>query len=340
MRLRGLIILVATTAVFVALAIAALASGDRYAVNAPTNRAAFPALAGELDQVASVSLQRKGLGVNFLRRGNEWFVAQKGDYPAASGKVPRLVLALADMRLVEPKTRLPDLYPRLDVEKPGSGKATLVAVADKSGKTLARLIVGKQRFDRLGEGHDGVYVRKPGDAQSWLASGDLDLTGDLESWLDRQIVDIPNSRIAKVTLTAPDGARLVLSRAKPDLQFAVENPPARTKLKSDTAMNEPAMALESLNLDDVAPAAKMPIPESGTPAASYTTFDGLTIDLRLTEKDKTAWIAVTATGAGKAPTEAKKIEARVAGWSYAIPPYKAAMIKTTLADLIEQQKGS
>jgi hypothetical protein len=337
---RGLIFLAAAAAVITALAIAAVATGDRQASSTPANRPAFPALAGELGEVASVALERKGLAATFLRWGNHWFVAQKGNYPAATGKLRQIVLSLADMRLVEPKTRLADLYPRLEVEDPGSGPATLVAVADRSGKDLARLIVGKRRFDRLGEGHDGVYVRRPGDAQSWLASGDLDLSGDLASWLDRQIVDIPDGRIAKVSLTEPNGTRLVLSRAKPDGQFAVEGAPASTKFKSDTATNEPAMALETLDLDDVAPAAKMPVPSGGVAAASYTTFDGLTIDLRLDEKDKTDWIAVAATGSGKAAAEANKIATRVKGWSYAIPSYKAAMIKTRLADLVAPQKGS
>jgi Domain of unknown function (DUF4340) len=340
MQRRGLILLAAAAAVFAALAIAAAATGDRYASNAPANRLAFPSLASELGEVGSVALQRKGLAATFRHRGDAWLVAQKGDYPAVPGKIRQVVLSLADMRLVEAKTRLADLYPRLEVEDPGSGEATLVTVVDERGKTLARLIVGKRRFDRLGEGNAGVYVRKPGDAQSWLASGDLDLSGDLASWLDRQIVDIPDSRIAKVSLAQPDGTLLVLSRAKPDGQFAVENAPAKTKFKSDAATGEAAMALESLTLDDVAPAAKMPVPATGTVAATYTTFDGLTIALRLVEKGKTDWIAVAATGAGKAAGEAKMIETRVSGWSYAIPTYKAAMIKTRLADLIEPQKGS
>jgi hypothetical protein len=143
-----------------------------------------------------------------------------------------------------------------------------------------------------------------------------------------------------VTLTQPDGTRLVLSRAKPDGQFAIEGAHADTKPKSETATGEPAMALDGLNLDDVAPAAKMQVPKTGVATASYTTFDGLTIDLRLVERGKTEWIAVDATGTGKAAAEAKQIATRVSGWSYAVPSYKAAMIKTKLADLVEPQKHS
>jgi hypothetical protein len=340
MQRRGLIALAAAAAVSAALAIAALAGGDRYASRTAPERPIYPALNGQLGEVATVGLERKDLAATFHRRGDLWVLAEKGDYPADAGKVRQIVMTLAGMRLIEPKTRLPNLYERLDVEDPGHGKSTLVSVADQSGNTLARLIVGKQRFDRLGGGNGGVYVRPPGDTQSWLASGAVDLSGDLAGWLERQIVDIPDRRIAKVTLTQPDGTRLVLSRAKPDGQFAIEGAPADTKLKSETATGEPAMALDGLNLDDVAPVAKMPLPKTGVATASYTTFDGLTIDLRLAEHGKIEWIAVEATGTGKAAAEAKQIAARVSGWSYAIPSYKAAMIKTKLADLTEPQKHS
>jgi Domain of unknown function (DUF4340) len=340
MQRRGLILLAAAAAGCAAAAIAAVATGDRYASRTPAERKVFPALAGEFGEIGAVGLERKDLAATFRRHGDLWLVAEKGGYPADAGKVRQVVLTLAEMRLVEPKTRLPSLYDRLEVDDPGKGKSTLVSVRDQSGKTLAQLIVGKRRFDRLGTGNAGLYVRRPGDAQSWLASGSLDLAGDLAGWLDRQIVDIPDRRIAKVVLTQPDGTRLVLSRAKPDAPFAIEGAPADTKLKSENAPNEPAMALDGLNLDDVAPAAKMPVPISGVATASYTMFDGLKIDLRLAEHGKTDWIAIAATGTGKAASEAKQIAERVSGWSYAIPSYKATMIKTKLADLIEPKKSS
>ena len=147
------------------------------------------------------------------------------------------------MTLVEPKTR-PELFARLDLDDPSNGKSTLVTLEDSSGAEIAGLIVGKRRDDRLGGGNDGVYVRKPGDPQPWLARGSLDLSDDASSWLDRRIVDIPDSRIAKVTLTQPDGTTLSSAATTPDAKFAVTVPPEDAKYKSDTALGEPAVALE------------------------------------------------------------------------------------------------
>lgn len=334
MQKRGLIGLCAAAIVCIAAAAAALATGGPEINAAGPDQRALPALAAELGEVGTVGVKRQDLDLTFRRKGEDWLVEQKGDYPADAGKVRQMVLALADMTLVEPKTREARLYPRLEVEDPGKGKSVLVTLSDKNGKSIGELIVGKRNYDRLGAGNDGVYVREPGNAQSWLARGGLDFSGDLVSWLNRKVVDIKEGRVAKITLTQPDGASLTLSRKTADGKFAVEGAPADTKYKSDSVTEEPAQALETLDLTDVVPAAKMPIPDKGVTTASYTTFDGLTIGLKLFEADKKDWVVVSATGAGKAASEAKKIEARVSPWRYQIPGFKAQMLKTKLADLV------
>jgi Domain of unknown function (DUF4340) len=340
MHARSLILLASATAALVAIAIVVLASGDRGVSRAAPGQSAFPALAARLGDVASVTVSRDGTTMTLIRDGDNWLVAEKGNYPANAAKISQIVRAMADLTLVEPKTQNPDLYPRLEVEDPGNGKSTLVAVKDKSGGDLAQAIVGKRRYDRLGAGNDGVYLRRAGEAQSWLARGTLDPSGDAANWLDRQIIDTSEKKIAKVTLTQADGSKLVISRSAPEAKFAVEDAPADAKFKSETATSGPATALETLDLDDVKPAGELPVPDKNVVTASFTTFDGLTVDLRLMERDKADWIAISAAGSGPAEANAKKIEGKVSHWTYAIPAYKANLLKTKLADLIEPAKGS
>ena len=340
MQSRSLILLASATAVLVAIAIVVLASGDRGVSRAALGQPAFPALAAKLGDVASVTVSRNGTTMTFIRDGDSWLVAEKGNYPANAAKISQIVRAMSDLTLVEPKTQNPDLYPRLEVDDPSHGKSALVAVKDKSGGDLAQAIVGKRSYDRLGAGNDGVYLRKSGEAQSWLARGTLDPSGDPASWLDRQIIDISEKKIAKVTLTQPDGSKLVISRAAPDASFAVEDAPADAKFKSESTTSGPATTLETLDLDDVKPAGELPVADKDVVTASFTTFDGLTIDLRLMERDKSNWIAISATGSGSAEADAKKIDDRVSHWTYAIPAYKANLLKTKLADLVEPAKGS
>jgi hypothetical protein len=340
MQKRHLIPLAVATVVLVALAIVTLAVGDRGVSRAAPGERAFPALAGKLGDVASVTVSRNGSKMTFIRDGDSWLVAEKGNYPADAGKISQIVRAMADLTLVEAKTQKPELYPRLEVEDPTVGKSALVAVKDKSGAAMAEAIVGKRRYDRLGGGNDGVYLRKPGDAQAWLARGSLDPSGEPSSWLDRQILDISEKKIAKIILTQPDGTKLAISRSTPDAKFAVEDAPADTKFKSETTTSGPAAALETLDLEDVKPAAELSVPDTDVVNASFTTFDGMTVNLRLVELDKKDWVAISAAGSGAAEAEAKKLDDKLARWTYEIPAYKANLLKTKLADLVEPAKGS
>jgi Domain of unknown function (DUF4340) len=340
MQKRGLILLAAATAALLVLAIVAIATSDRGVSRAAPGERAFPALAAKLGDVGSVGIKGNTLSLTFVRDGDNWLVAEKGNYPAAAGKVRQIALALADAVLVEPKTQKAEFYPRLDVEDPGSGKSTLVTLKDKSGATLAEMIIGKRRYDRLGTGTDGIYVRKLGDTRAWLARGSLEFSDQLSSWLDRRVLDIPEKRIAKATLTQPDGTKLVIFRAKSEDKFTVEDAPADAKFKSETTTSEPAMALETLDLDDVKLAAELPVPDKDVVAASFTTFDGLTVDVRLLDKDDMHWVSLSAAGSGAAEAEAKAINDKASHWTYAIPSYKATQLKMKLADMLEPAKGS
>lgn len=339
MRARSFVILAGATVILAIGAIVATATGEHAETHVPPGTRAFPALAARLGEVTAVGIVRKGARLDFVREGKGWLLTQKGNYPAVAPKIRRIALALANLDLVERMTREPKLYPRLDVEDPGRGQSTLVTLKDKSGASLAALIVGKRRYDRLGEGRDGVYVRQPGRRQSWLAAGALDLEGNTASWLDRAILDIPEQRIAKVTLVQPDGKRLVISRARPGDKFAAEGAPTGAKFKSQTVTSEPAIALTSLTLTDVEPAAQAPIPAAGVVTARFRTFGGLVIALRMVERGKTAWVAIAATGSGRKAAEAQAIEHRVKPWIYAIPSYKADLLKTTLASLLMPAKS-
>jgi hypothetical protein len=341
MQRRSFLILASATLAILVLAIVAAATGNRGVTRPAANSKALPQLAARLGDLTWIRLARGGTSANFARVGSDWLVVEKGNYPAAADNVHQMLLALADLTLVEAKTRRPELLPRLGLDDPANGRSTLVAVQDTSGEVVVSLIVGKTRRDALGGGNDGVYVRRPGEDQAWLARGTLDLSGDVVSWLDRRIVDIPDARVAKVALTDPAGASVVLSRAAPEADFAVENPPADAKFKSAAVLREPASALDSLILDDVRPAPEMQVPDNGLATASFTTFEGLVVNLRLFERDKVNWLALDTAASGPAEAESKDINARVMHWTYAIPLYKANMLRTRLADLIEPPaKGS
>lgn len=339
MQKRSFLLLVAATIILVAAAIYALVS-DRGVAPVAQGGRVFPDLAAHLGDLAWMRISRGATKADLNLIAERWTVVEKGNYPAAPGKVRRLLLGLAGLTLVEPKTARPELFARLDLDDPSNGRSTLVGLQDRTGKTVAQLIVGKVRHDRLGGGNDAVYVRKPGEDRTWLARGSVDLPRDMVDWLDRRVVDIPAARIASVTLTAPDGGILALRRDQASGKFVVADPPEGAKFKDDTTLAAPAGALAGLELDDVKPVAELRPPPSGVATAEFMTSEGLTVTLRLFASGKADRVAISAAGGGAAEKEAAALNAKLAHWVYAIPAERAKLLRTRLGDLVAPQKGS
>ncbi len=335
MKHKGLIALLVATAGAVAVAVLVSFSGDNAGIDPEANKPVLPEIAKRLGEVQRVTLVHGDAKTTLLRQGENWVVEEKGDYPADGPKLHQTLLGLAELRYVEEKTRKPELYPRLEVEDAGKAgaKSTLITVSDAKGSLLGEIIAGKRRIDELGGGTDGIYVRKPGNAQSWLASGTLDLPDDAAQWLDRSIVDVPNDEVKEVVLTQPDGSSLDIARDKPEAKLALKGAPKDTKLKSDDVLVEPTTALASLTLSDVRPAAKMPLPETGVAHAVFTSFDGLTVKVALFDQDGKSWATFDVSGSGAAEKEAATLNAKLSPWVYAIPDYKAKSLRTKLADV-------
>lgn len=326
--------------VFAALAMAVLAGfvvwrGDREVSAAPRGELALPGLAAKLGELGWVSLTHGKAKLDLAAHDGRWTVVQKGNYPAEQDKVRKLLLQLAELELIEPKTDRPELWPRLDLDDPINGKSTLVTVQDRGGGAVAQLIIGRQRPHEVGGGEPGVYVRRPNSEQTWLARGAFDLSAEPLAWLDRRIVDIAVQRVASVVLTAADGGAVIVDRKSADQPFAIDGPPPDAHPKNDAALAAPAGALEALDLDDVKPAAEMAIPATGVATAALTTFDGFVVGLRLSPPDQGNWVAIEVTGFGGHEAEARELSDRLSHWSFAIPAERAKLLRTTLADLLE-----
>jgi hypothetical protein len=335
MQRRTFNLLLAGAAVSAGAAAAVLAAGDKRVSGPPGGERALPGLADRLAGLARVRLSRGKMTINFLAAADRWSVVEKGGYPAAEERLRKLLAALAELELVEPKTDRAELLARLDLDDPANGKSTLLALQDRAGAQPMELIVGRRRPSNLGGGFAGTYVRKAGSDRAWLARGSLDLSGDVLSWVDRRILDLPAARIGSIVLTASDGTAAILTRAAADAGFALEGSPASPDPKTVAAL---AGILTELDLDDVKPAAELPIPPDGAATAAFTTFDGLVVGLRLAPPGPADWLGFDVTGSGPAEAEAKALGERVSRWSYRIPAERAKLLRLTLADL--QPHGS
>lgn len=316
----------------------------------------FPALAGKVNDVGTVVVARKDDTTTIVRKGDTWTVSDKSDYPAAFDKVRKLVVELAELRSLEQKTSTPELFASLELEdlSQADAKSTVVTLKDVGGADLVSVVVGKVRVGRGGAAGDGVYVRKAGENQTWLAKGRLSLERGDVNWLDRVVVDVPRERVAKAALVQPDGAKVVVSRPKAtEKNFTLDGVPAGKKAK-EWDVNQAAAAFERLELDDVRP---MPATVDAKQHAEIVTFDGLVTRADIVDLDGQAWAKITARfevpaatpaedevkeGKLKSADDVKKdveaLNAKTKSWLYRLPDWKTDNLRKKLADLVEDEK--
>ncbi len=340
MQRKFLIALLAVTAVAAILAVVSSLGGGPNS-NPQIGRPVLAGLAPRLAEASQVTLVHGEAKTTLSRSGDHWVVAERGDYPADAQKLRQLLLGLAGLTYIEPKTKEAKNYPKLQVEDAGAkdSQSTLISVPGDQGALLGEIIAGKRVTDALGGGDDGVYVRKPGAAQSWLARGTLDLS-DTPGWLDPALLDLPGAGVKEALLASPDGSRLTIARNQPADKFRLAELPKDKKLRGDDALDAIAGALAGLKLSDVRQAADFAWPKTGVSRAQFTFFNGLVVSIEIVDLDKTSWARFTATGSGEFSAPARALNARVAGWVYALPAFKANLLKARLADLLAPAKSS
>ncbi|MGE0714695.1 MAG: DUF4340 domain-containing protein [Alphaproteobacteria bacterium] len=331
----------------VAAAAGAVAVSMNRGVTAPTAHAGelfLPELQRRANEVREVVLVRNNGTATLKQEGDRWVLVEKANHPANGEQVRRVIVELAELRLVEGKTSKPDLYSRLQVEDPTAkdARSTLMTLKDGSGKPIAEVVVGRRRIDRLGGGRDSLYVRRKGEAQAWLAAGNVDIAGEFQRFLVRSLMDIKAERIAEVTTIQPDGTRLVIRRDKPEDKMAVVDLPEGKTVKEEDKVTKAAAALAGLDIDDAKKRGEANIPDDSV-KAEVRTFDGLVVKVATHETDYRAWsrftVETTAEASDAVKKEAEALKARVEPWDFEMLGYKTAPLTTKLADLTGEKSS-
>ena len=367
-----------------------------------------PELSSQLNDVNGITLTgASDTPIITLKRGeNGWVASSIGGYGADIDKIRDYLLKLSQAKLREAKTANPDMYGKLGVEELKRADAKGIQIELLGLKQPVKIIMGST----AGQGGEGVYVRKPDDKQSYLASGQIRPEASVNSWIQADIVNIPASRIKSVSITPSTGAAVVVQKnVAEDSDWTVQNVPKDKKLSSPSVGNALAGTLEALRLESVLPAAQAEV-GGETYKSSFLSFEGIQVDVLAwesagkgysqyvaslnpeqaklyvdaeTAKAQAQAVADAAVAASKpegatapapsattpaaseavgdpkvalAASDAKaafdadafrnkkmaelesqvsEINARTAGWSYVLPPYKFANLKKTMADMYE-----
>ena len=252
---------------------------------------AFPDLRADPDAVAKITVTTPGGNVTLVREtGDRWAVLERYGYPVDRAQVRDVVVALADMRLIERKTAQPEHYGRLEVEDPGAAdaKSRLVRLEAADGTVLAEAIIGKQRHRLTGTEPSGTYLRRPGEAISWLASGGVQIGEEVTRWLDHEIVDLNSRAIERIAIEPVAEPGYVVERDGPGEEWRMADLAEGEALKDDPDFARLTGAFSDLRLEDVKPRDQLSWPAESN-LARVRTFDGLEMTVRLAKIDDQYW---------------------------------------------------
>jgi hypothetical protein len=271
----------------------------------------LPQLADALGTVSEIDLQRGAAApaVTLHRGGEQWSIAQRADYPADAAKIHKLLLSLADAKIVEEKTSDPANFALIGVDDPASPKAagTLITLTTKDG--ARGIIVGKP----IGEGN---FARRAGENRSFTVAPGITAEVEPKAWIDARLLDVPAAQIQSIEEKPASGPAYALHRLKPGEDgFGLDGaPPAGRKLLDAKALAPSGSVLSGLTADDVAAASGIDFSKSSQ--AIFTLADGNVITVTGAAADDKHWIEVQSAKDEALDAKARNRAFEVAGYRF------------------------
>ena len=338
---HGFNILCATAAVAVLLAIVAALDQPRIQPSDHIGEPLLPGLLGVTDRLKSVVIRNALDTISLDWDGRIWRYRERDNYPTNSAKVSAIIVQLARMVKMEPKTRLADRYARLDLEDPElpNSKSRRLTLIDSAGKEVANLVVGRRKCD-LSDTECGTYVRVPDDPQTWLARGDLSVGDTAEDWLDAEVANIKENDIKRVSVTHPNGDQIILSRSDPrDNIFRVENLPRGERQPDAFVTAEYGHVLSKFQPEDVAKISDKIFPKDKTISATVEGFAGFTVVMEVLPEGDKSWVRLKAEYLGSDKEWAKfvaDINVKAEGWAFLVAAYQVGPLTRRMEELLKK----
>ena len=302
----------------------------------------------QVNDIDWLQISAEGAVAATIVRGKDgWTVEEASGYRADWPQLHQLLSDLVAAEVAEPKTANPDYYDRLGVEDTDAPGAAGVQLAFREATGLPALILGNSA-----QGREGQYARIVGEAQSVLIDRELEIPRAAEDWLDRQIIDIPDSEVVEIAITHTGGETVLAKKVSADdANFELQNVPDGYEPASSYSVNSLAGGLSSLEMDAVT--AEGDIDWSGAVRFRLVTADGLNVEADMVElaegEDEQHWLRIEAgvyatavdkdietEGGEDASGRAQSINERVSGWAYRIPEYKYGAMTKRMDDLLRE----
>ena len=324
MQLRSFYKLLMTTTLAFAAALSLWILTPGHSVGTFFGEPLIPGLMDKINNIEVISIEHGAKTNTFVRdeTANGWQLMEANGYLADKERIRNVLIGLANLEKIEPKTALPEFYPDLQVEDniDSKSKSYLVTLMNADGEQIVRLLVGK-RTNGIAWNGQGYLVRFPNDPQSWLVRGNIDVTGDMRSWLAVRLLPLVKGRTSSITLV--DGTKTreaVYERKSPNMPMQATFLSDGYFIISADFIEKMEKSLTSFDFKDVAERPEKLADEIPFSSAFIETFDGLNIYLFLYLIESKPFVAVSFSATERADESVKKeaaeLENRHKKWLY------------------------
>lgn len=285
----------------------------------------IPELQNKINDVDVIVLSQNGNQLHLIKSEGIWHLTEAENYLADTNKIASLLLNLRKFNMTDKKTSNPENYKSLGLASNGKDAATVVKLSHGE-QQFADIALGKKA-----QKSQGTYVKKNADKQTWLSTGEVNVSLDSNDWIVTTILDIPSSNIQSVIYSPKDSKSFEINKLTPkDQAFALKTElPEKMQLKESIQLNELANGLQNFKIDSVSDAELNAV--NADLKVQYKTFNGVIYQLQIYKINDKYVLNLKLENADSASDFDKQLQ----NWHYDIPSYKFDALNKKLDDLIE-----
>lgn len=329
----------------------------------------YPGLLEKANDVSEIKIQRNSGTLTLKNNNGMWQVAENNGYPADLNKVRELVLGVANLLRIEPKTKKAENYTRIGLQDITEDGSPAVHVQLGIGtETVADLIIGNNKTSHADSSKLSYYVRTASDPQSWLVDGKLPDKWEPKNWLEANIFEVDRARIKQVIVDHPDGEKVYIHRKDSSVRdFTLDSLKPGEEVTAPFEINNIATTFTKMTFDDVVSEKAAGVETVPAYTAKLATFDGLVVTFQPYKKDDKHLVKYSASydesmvsstvpvsddaaenkpssdklkSAEQVKKEVEKYNGIWSGWMYQIPEFRITNIGKKKADFLKKDHGN
>ena len=249
-----------------------------------------------INDVAQLRIKSHEAEVSVVKKGDDWVVKERGEYPANFGEVIDVLRKFLDVKVAQPQPITQAQLGRLELLPPdrATNSGTLVECKDAGGKTLVALTLGKKHMKQAkgepqfggGSWPDGRYVMVGDDPKKVALIGDTPSLNNLEpkpeQWLNKDFFKVEKLKaVSVVAAQATNHWKLARETETGDWKLTDAKGDEKADSSKVSGMN---FLLNTPSFNDVALAWSFNETNKPTTTATIETFENFKYTVRLASK--------------------------------------------------------